>query len=96
MIKYLCAIAVLTTTMAYASTDPALARINKDVRHELVMLPYLDVFDNLTYQVDGSTVTLAGQVTRSTLKTDAEHDWKCAFHHHSECFEDSIFYFYRR
>jgi len=58
--------------MAYASTDPALARINKDVRHELVMLPYLDVFDNLTYQVDGSTVTLAGQVTRSTLKTDAE------------------------
>jgi hyperosmotically inducible protein len=72
MIKYLCAIAVLTTTMAYAETDPALARINKEVRHELVMLPYLDVFDNLTYQVDGSTVTLAGQVTRPTLKTDAE------------------------
>jgi hyperosmotically inducible protein len=36
------------------------------------MLPYLDVFDNLSYKVDGSTVILQGQVTRPTLKTDAE------------------------
>jgi hyperosmotically inducible protein len=38
----------------------------------LIMLPYLGVFDNLAYKVNGSTVTLIGQVTRPTLKTDAE------------------------
>jgi hyperosmotically inducible protein len=37
------------------------------------MLPYYGVFDNLAYKVDGSTVTLLGQVTRPTLKSDAEH-----------------------
>ena len=47
-------------------------RIAREVRHELVMLPYYGVFDNLAYQVDGDTVTLFGQVTRPTLKTDAE------------------------
>lgn len=47
-------------------------RIQKEVRHELVMLPFLDVFDNLGYKVDGYNVTLVGQVTRPTLKTDAE------------------------
>lgn len=46
-------------------------RITREVRHELVMLPYYGVFDNLVYRVDGSTVTLMGQVTRPTLKSDA-------------------------
>jgi hyperosmotically inducible protein len=46
-------------------------RIVKEVRHELVMLPYYNVFDNLTFKVEGSTVTLMGQVTRPTLKSDA-------------------------
>jgi hyperosmotically inducible protein len=48
-------------------------RITREVRHELVMLPYYGVFDNLAYRVDGSTVTLMGQVTRPTLKSDAEN-----------------------
>src|SRR5215469_15717089 len=47
-------------------------RITKEVRHELVMLPYYSVFDNLAYRVDGDTVTLLGQVVRPTLKSDAE------------------------
>jgi hyperosmotically inducible periplasmic protein len=72
MIRCFCAVAVLTTTMTFAQNDPAAARINKEVRHELVMLPYLDVFDNLAYRVDGSCVTLVGQVTRPILKTNAE------------------------
>jgi len=46
-------------------------RITREVRHELVMLPYYGVFDNLAYRVDGNTVTLLGQVTRPTLKSDA-------------------------
>jgi hyperosmotically inducible protein len=47
-------------------------RLEKEVRHELVMLPYYGVFDNLAFKVDGSKVTLLGEVTRPTLKTDAE------------------------
>jgi hyperosmotically inducible protein len=48
-------------------------RIVKEVRHELVMLPQLSVFDYLAYKVDGSTVTLLGQVRNAVLKDDAEH-----------------------
>jgi len=48
-------------------------RVIKEVHHELVMLPYYGVFDNLAYKVDpNGTVTLFGQVTRPTLKSDAE------------------------
>ena len=48
-------------------------RLVREVRHELVMLPFYDVFDNLSYKVEGATVTLMGQVTRPTLKSDAEN-----------------------
>lgn len=44
-----------------------------EVRHELVMLPFYSVFDNLQYQVDGGNVTLLGQVTAPNLKSDAEN-----------------------
>jgi hyperosmotically inducible protein len=75
----LVSIALATTLLASTSfaqqnqmSDKTELRIQKEVRHELIMLPYLGVFDNLAYKVDGSTVTLFGQVTRPTLKTDAE------------------------
>lgn len=48
-------------------------RITKEVRHELLMLPYFGVFDNIAYKVDGYNVTLLGQVVRPTLKSDAEN-----------------------
>ena len=48
------------------------ARLEKEVRHQLVMLPWYSVFDNLAFRVDGDQVTLMGQVTRPTLKSDAE------------------------
>ena len=48
------------------------ASLIREVRHQLVMLPYYSVFDNLTYSVEGDNVTLNGQVTRPTLKSDAE------------------------
>jgi hyperosmotically inducible periplasmic protein len=50
----------------------AVERIQKEVRHEILMLPYLTVFDNLGYKVDGYNVTLAGQVTKPSVKSDAE------------------------
>jgi hyperosmotically inducible periplasmic protein len=45
----------------------------KEVRHQLVLLPYYSVFDNLAYRVQGDQVILEGQVTRPTLKSDAEN-----------------------
>jgi hyperosmotically inducible protein len=44
----------------------------REVRHQLLLLPYYSVFDNLMYKVDGDKVTLMGQVVRPTLKSDAE------------------------
>src|SRR5262249_3812634 len=50
----------------------AMESLIREVRHELVMLPYYGVFDNLAYRVNGREVELIGQVTRPTLKDDAE------------------------
>jgi hyperosmotically inducible periplasmic protein len=46
-------------------------RVNKEVYHELVMLPQLTIFDNLAYKVDGGNVTLLGQVRNAVLKDEA-------------------------
>lgn len=46
-------------------------RITREARHELVMLPQLTIFDNLKYKVDGSTVTLMGEVRNAVLKDEA-------------------------
>ena len=65
-------LALLFSIGAYSADNRGYDRLVKEVRHELVMLPYYNVFDNLAFKVDGSTVTLMGQVTRPTLKSDAE------------------------
>jgi osmotically-inducible protein OsmY len=54
------------------TSGPASERIDREVRHELLMLPYYTLFDILKYKVDGNKVTLYGKVTRPTLKSDAE------------------------
>ncbi len=51
-------------------------RITREVRHELLMLPYFGVFDYIAFKIDGSTVTLVGQVVRPSLKSDAENSIK--------------------
>jgi hyperosmotically inducible protein len=57
-----------------AVNQKSIDRIIKEVRHELVMLPFYGVFDNLAYKVDpDGTVTLLGQVSRPVLKSDAEN-----------------------
>ena len=48
-------------------------RITKEVRHELLMLSYYGVFDDIKFKVDGYTVTLLGQVVRPSTKSDAEN-----------------------
>jgi|SRR2546423_3500098 len=74
----------LCASMLHATPDPQQASKNqreakseqnlaREVRHQLVLLPYYSVFDNLGFKVDGDRVTLEGQVTRPTLKSDAEN-----------------------
>jgi osmotically-inducible protein OsmY len=49
------------------------AYLNKEIRKELVTLPFYNVFDWFEYKVEpDGTVYLAGQVTRPTLKKDAQ------------------------
>ncbi len=55
-----------------SSRDRTRAYLVKEVRHELLMLPYYGVFDWLQFEVRGDgNVLLRGQVTRPTLKSDA-------------------------
>ena len=75
------ALAVVCAPIAWAGNQDAPPRnekkmhdnLVKEVRHQLLLLPYYSVFDNLLYKVDGDKVTLMGQVVRPTLKSDAEN-----------------------
>lgn len=75
-IMALAAAVVLTAGAALAAPTESNAQnaneqLSKRVRHELVMLPYYGIFDNLAYQINGDTVTLYGQVVRPITKSDA-------------------------
>ena len=68
------ALLMLLPLGAFAQNDNSSPeRIQREVRHELVMLPTYSVFDNLAYKVDGNTVTLYGQVIHSELKSEAQN-----------------------
>jgi hyperosmotically inducible protein len=82
ILVFLFVLSIAITSTAFGQADqndptypvgPAQARIQKEVRHELLMLPYFGVFDDIAFQVNGGTVTLLGSVTRPTLKSDAEN-----------------------
>jgi hyperosmotically inducible protein len=69
----LLSVAISTLSFGQAEpANPAQLRVQREVRHELLTLPYFGVFDNIDFQVQGSTVTLLGDVTRPTIKSDAE------------------------
>jgi hyperosmotically inducible protein len=64
---------ILVATMAMSQTAAVSEeRIAKQTRHEILTLPFFDVFDNITFRVDGGKVTLMGQVTLPILKSSAE------------------------
>src|SRR5580704_5719529 len=44
----------------------------REVRHQLQVLPFYSVFDNITFTIDGHKVTLRGQVVRPTLRAAAD------------------------
>ena len=77
------ALVVLSVALSLPTVAPAqekdarTRRVESEVRHELLGLPYYTVFDFLAFKVEpGGTVRLLGQVVRPTLKTDAERRLK--------------------
>jgi hyperosmotically inducible periplasmic protein len=64
------ALAIASAPMV-ASNGSAPQDLTAKVRHELVMIPYYSVFDDLNYRVDNGVVTLSGEVTQPVVKDDA-------------------------
>ena len=68
---------VMTAAMAALALGDTPAGSTKTlaerVRHELVMLPYYNVFDDLKFRIDNGVVTLMGAVTWPAVRTDAEN-----------------------
>lgn len=60
-----------TTTSIAEERAAAEAELARKVRRELVMLPYYGVFDHFAFRLDQGVVTLMGQVSRPTLRSDA-------------------------
>lgn len=50
---------------------PSQSDVMNQVQHKLAGLAYYTVFDNLAYRVNGTQVTLMGQVVNPVLKDDA-------------------------
>jgi hyperosmotically inducible protein len=71
--SFLAAAAVSAASFAYASGPaPVQKSMEEKVRHELNMLPYYGVFDDISFRVDGDKVTLTGQVWQPVLKLQTE------------------------
>ena len=68
--------ALLATQLGFADnhkSDAGMSRIEREVRREIVTLPFYSLFDHFAFRVDGERVTLMGKVSRPTLKSDAEN-----------------------
>lgn len=62
-----------TNSISAQSNQNSAARLDRQVRKEILMLPYYGVFDAIGYQINGRTVTLTGYVVRPVTKSDAEN-----------------------
>ena len=66
-------VGVCTASAATTQDQPVNEQaLNKHVHHALVMNPWYGVFDNITYQLNGTQVVLSGQVVLPVTKSDAE------------------------
>ncbi len=54
------------------ASERGMQRLDKQVKHELNMLPYVNAFDYMAFTVDAdNNVTLTGEVTNPVVKSDA-------------------------
>lgn len=72
------ALAVGSAPMFAGTNTPPAQDLTNRVRHELVMIPYYTVFDDLNFAVDSASgvVTLTGNVNNPVVRTDAERSVK--------------------
>lgn len=77
MLKKIFLFFAFTVCLLMISGSPVLAqtassKTERNIRKEILSLPYYDVFDAIGYQINGDTVTLSGYVVRPLTKSDAE------------------------
>ena len=70
------ALAIGALPLLAGTGNPPVQDLASQVRHELVMLPYYNVFDDLGFTVNNGVVTLFGDVTQPVVKSDAERSVK--------------------
>jgi hyperosmotically inducible periplasmic protein len=71
------ALAVGSAPIFAGTNTPPAQDLSNQIRHELVMIPYYNVFDDLNYSIDGAgVVTLTGNVLNPVMRTDAERSVK--------------------
>ena len=68
LLSFLLAVSVFAAAPAFAQGN---GRLDRQIRHEILMLPYYGVFDAIGYQINGRDVTLTGYVTRPSTARDA-------------------------
>jgi hyperosmotically inducible periplasmic protein len=69
----LAAALALGAAPGFAGTgNPPAQDLPSQVLHQLVMIPYYSVFDDLNFSVDNGVVTLTGDVVNPVVRTDAE------------------------
>ena len=59
--------------IASSGSSVAADNLNREVRHELLLVPGYTAFDWLAYRIDGGKVTLVGAAVHADLKRDAEN-----------------------
>ena len=61
------------TPAAFAQSGVPVTQLQKEVMRQISELPYISIFDNIEFEVNGSQVTLLGQVNRPDLKGECEN-----------------------
>jgi hyperosmotically inducible periplasmic protein len=74
-LAFAAALAIASVPMFASNGNPP-QDLTAQVRHQLVMIPYYSVFDDLNYRIDNGVVTLSGEVTQPVVKDDAERSLK--------------------
>jgi hyperosmotically inducible periplasmic protein len=74
----LAAVLAIGASPVFAGTNnPPAQDLAGQIRHQLVMIPYYSVFDDLNYSIDANgVVTLSGDVVNPVVKTDARNSVK--------------------
>jgi hyperosmotically inducible protein len=75
-IALVAALAIGAAPMFAGSGNPPAQDLASQVRHQLVMIPYYNLFDDLNYSIDNGVVTLTGDVTNPVVRSDAERSVK--------------------